>query len=63
MEGSVEVHKVIICAICSTVFFFTSGGGVDDMLVRLSLVEEIIKNANLMCISFSVKHPQTFGKS
>ena len=31
--------------------FFTSGGGADDMLVRLSLVEEIIKDANLMCIS------------
>ena len=63
MEGSVDVYKVIICAIYSTVFFFTSGGGVGDMLVRLSLVEEIIKDANLMCISFSVKHPQTFGKS
>ena len=44
-------------------FFFTSGRGVDDELVRLLLVEEIIKDANLMCISFSVKHPQTFGES
>ena len=33
------------------------------MLVRLSLIEQIIKDANLMCISFSVKHPQTFRKS
>ena len=37
-------------------FFFTSGGGADDMLVRLSLIEQIIKDANLMCISLSVKH-------
>ena len=62
MKVSVKIHKIIICTIYSTVFF-TSGGGVDDMLVRLSLVEEIIKDANLMCISFSVKYPQTFGES
>ena len=43
--------------------FFTSGRGVDDELVRLLLVEEIMKDANLMYISFSVKHPQTFGES
>ena len=40
--------------------FFTSSGGVDDVLVRLSLMEQIIKDANLTNISFSVKHPQTF---
>ena len=62
MEVSVEVLKIIICTIYSTVFF-TSGGGVDDMLVRLSLIDQISKDANLMCISFSVKHPQTFGES
>ena len=62
MDVSLELQKVIICTIYSTVFF-TSGGGVDDMLIRLSLVEELIKDANLMYISFSVKHPQTFGES
>ena len=62
MEVSVEVHKIIKYTIYSTVCF-TSGGGVDDVLVRLSLIEQIIKDANLMCISFSVKHPQTFWKS
>ena len=37
MEVSVEVHKIIKCAIYSTVFF-NSGGSVDDVLVRLSLI-------------------------
>ena len=35
--------------------FFNSGGGIDDMYVKLSLIEQIIKDANLMSISFSVK--------
>ena len=39
--------------------FFTSDGSADDMLVRLSLIKQIIKDANLMCISFGIKHPQT----
>ena len=60
MKVSVEVHKIIKCTIYSTVFFFTSGGGVDDMLVRLSLIKKIVKDTNLMCISFIVKHSQTF---
>ena len=30
------------------------------MLERLLLIKQIIKDATLMCISFSVKHPQTF---
>ena len=47
MEISVEVHKIIKCTLYNTVFF-TSGGGVDDVLVRLSLIEQIIKDANLM---------------
>ena len=51
MEVSVVVRKIY-----STVFF-PSGRGVDDVLVRLSLTEQIIKDDNLMCISFSVKHP------
>ena len=39
MKVSLEVHKIIICTIYST-DFFTSGGGVDDVLVRLSLVTQ-----------------------
>ena len=58
MELSVQVHKI------STAFFhYTSDGGVDDVLVRLSLIKQIIKSDNLMYISFSVKHPQTFRES
>ena len=55
MEVSVEVDKIIKCAIYNTVFF-PSGGGVDDVLVRLSLIKQIIKDVNLMCLSFSVIH-------
>ena len=62
MKVSVEVHKIIICSIYSTVSFLLHAE-VLMTLVRLSLVEEIIKVANLMCILFSVKHPQTFGES
>ena len=62
MEVSVEIHKIIIFIIYNTDFFyrFTSGGGVDDVLMRLSLIEQIIKDANLMSISFFVIHPMTF---
>ena len=60
MEVSVEVDKIIKCAIYNTVFF-PSGG--DDVLMRLSLIKQIIKDVNLMCISFSVKHPQIFWES
>ena len=60
MEVSVEVDKIIKCAIYNTVFF-PSGG--DDVLMRLSLIKQIIKDVNLMCISFSVKHPQIFFES
>ena len=62
MEVSVEVDKIIKYAIYNTVFF-PSGGGVDDVLVRLSLIKQIIKDVNLMCIAFSVKHPQIFWES
>ena len=62
MEVSFEVDKIIKCAIYNTVFF-PSGGGVDDVLVRLSLITQIIKDVRLMCISFSVKHPQIFWES
>ena len=49
MEVSFKVDKIIKCVVYNTVFF-PSGGGVDDMLVRLSLIKQIIKNVNLMCI-------------
>ena len=64
MEVSIEVYKTIKFeyAIYSTIFF-PSGGGVDDVLVRLLLMEQIIKDVNLICISFIVKHPQTFQES
>ena len=38
MEVYVEVLRIIKCAIYSTVFF-PSGGGVDDVLLRLLLIE------------------------
>ena len=63
MQVSVDVHKIIISTIHSSgffLFFFTSGGGVVDMLVRLFISEQIIKDANFMCFLFSVKHPQKF---
>ena len=62
MEVSFKLDKIIKCAIYNTVFF-PSGGGVDDVLVRLSLITQIIKDVSLMCISFSVKHPQIFWES
>ena len=43
--------------------FFTSGEGVDDVLVRLPLIEKIIKDANLMRISFSIKYQEAFLES
>ena len=62
MEVSYEVDKIIKCAIYNTVFF-PSGGGVDDVLMRLSLIKQINKDVKLMCISFSVKHPHIFWES
>ena len=62
MEVSVEVHKIIEYTIYSTVFF-TSSGGLDDVLLRLTLIEQIFKDTNLMSISLSAKHPQTFCES
>ena len=62
MEVSVGVDKIIKCAIYNIVFFL-SGGGFDNVLVRLSLTKQIIKDVNLMCLSFSVKHPQMFWES
>ena len=34
MKVPVEVRKIIKCAIYSTVFFFTFGGGIDDVVVN-----------------------------
>ena len=62
MEVYVELDKIIKCAIYNTIFF-RSDVGVDDVLVRLSLIKQIIKDVNLMCLSFSVKHLQIFWES
>ena len=53
-------YAKLLNVLYTVVYFFTSGVGVDDVMVRLSFIEQIIKDANLMCISFSVKRPQTF---
>ena len=37
-----------------------SGGYIDDVLVRLLVIKQVINDCNLMCISFSVKHPKIF---
>ena len=60
MEVSFEVDKIVKCASHNTVFF-PSGG--DDVLIRLSLINQIIKGVNLMHISFSATHPQIFWES
>ena len=62
MEVSVEVDKIIKCYIYNTVFL-PSSGGVDDVLVKLSLIKQITKDVSLMCLSFSSKHPQISGES
>ena len=62
MEVSVEVDKIIKCAIYNTVFF-PSGGGIDDVLVKLLLIKQIIEYVNLMFLSFHVRHPQIFWES
>ena len=43
--------------------FFLSGGAVDDVLVRLALIEKVTKDVNLICISLSVKHTQIVRES
>ena len=48
--------KIMKCTIYSA--FLTSGEAVDHVLVRLSRIKESIKDASLMYISLSVKHPQ-----
>ena len=44
-------------------YFSPSEGDVDEVLVRLSLIKQIIRGVNLMCISFSVKNPHIFWES
>ena len=53
---------MIKCAIYNAVLF-PSDGGVDEVLGRLSFIKQIIKDVNLMCISFSAKHLQIFFES
>ena len=62
MKVSAEVEKFIKCSIYNIVFF-PSGVGVDDVVVTFSLIKQIIKDNNLMCISFSIKRPQIFWES
>ena len=51
MEVFVEVDKIIKCAIYNTVFF-PSGGGAYDVLVRLPLNKQIIKDVHfIQCIT------------
>ena len=57
MEVSVEVDKTVKCAIYNTVFS-PLGWGIGDVLLRLSLIKQIIEDVSLMCLSFSVKHAQ-----
>ena len=61
MEVSLEVHTIIKYSIYG--IFFLSDGGVYDVMVRLSLIKQIIKDVDLMSIAFVVKYPQIFWKS
>ena len=56
MEVSIEVDKIIKCALHNTVFSLQ----VEVLLVLVTLIKQIIKDVNLMCISFSAKHSQMF---
>ena len=63
MVVSVEIVKNVKVDIYSTVFL-PSVESVDDILMMLPLMKQIIKeDVNLMCISFSVKHPQIYRES
>ena len=43
--------------------FFLSGGGVDDVFSEVVVNETNYQGCHLMCISFSLKHPQIFCES
>ena len=45
MEVSVVVHKILKFAIYDTVFF-TSDGGVDEVLLRFPLIQKVIKDVS-----------------
>ena len=45
------------------ILFFTLGGSIDEAMVRFQLIKEIIRYANSICISFSVKDPQRLRES
>ena len=62
MEVCFEVHKIIKFTIYNTAFF-TPDGGFYKVLVRLQFIKNIFKDSSSMCISFNVKHPQTFWES
>ena len=53
MEVSVEVDKNVQFIIYNTVFFPLQV----EVFVRLSLIKQIIKDVNLMSLSFSVRYP------
>ena len=61
MEEFLLRYTKLLNVLYTVLFFFTSGGGVDNVLVNLSLIKQIIKDVTLMCIVFSVKYPQIFG--
>ena len=52
-------YKKLLNVLYTVPFFLASGRGIDNVLVRLSLIEQMIRDANLVCISFSVKNQQT----
>ena len=56
------IHKIFKLTICNTIFFY-SGRGDGEVLVKLSLMEQVIKDASSMHISFRVKYPQIFWDS
>ena len=58
------MDKITKCSICNTVlFFFTLGEDNDEVLVTLSLIEQVIKDASSIYVSFSVQRPQTYRGS
>ena len=44
-------------------FFFTLGEDNDEVLVTLSLIEQVIKDASSIYVSFSVQRPQIYRGS
>ena len=57
------MDKITKCSICNTVLFFTLGEDNDEVLVTLSLIEQVIKDASSIYVSFSVQRPQTYKRS